>query len=307
MLDGRKILVTGATGQVARPIAEALAASNEVWCIARFSDPDLRKQLESRGIRTHVWHMGDASFGSLPDDFTHVIHSAAEIYTPDYDESIRINAEGAGFLMTHCRKASAFLHVSTFGVYEIHPDRQHAYRESDRLGGYAAYAPTYAVGKLTAEAVVRTAARQLGTKTTIARLNVAYGTAGHGGVPTQMCDALIAGQPWPLHSQPNWASPIHEDDLVWQAQALLEVASVPATIVNWAGDDPVSERQMLDHVAALTGLEARTQPGDVFFNLFVSDNTRRKQLIGDCRVPWREGFRRSIAKRFPQLRLREPA
>jgi nucleoside-diphosphate-sugar epimerase len=99
MLDGRKIPVTGATGQVTRPIAEALARRNEVWCIARFSDPEARRQLEAQGIRTHVWHMGDAGFGALPDDFTHVIHSAAEICTPSHDESIRANAEGAGFLM----------------------------------------------------------------------------------------------------------------------------------------------------------------------------------------------------------------
>jgi nucleoside-diphosphate-sugar epimerase len=301
VLQDRKILVTGATGQVARPIAEALAKRNEVWCVARFSDPEARKQLESRGIRAHAWHLGDASFGSLPDDFTHVIHSAAEIYTPSYDESIRANAEGAGFLMAHCRKACAFLHVSTFGVYEIHADREHAYREDDRLGGYASYAPTYAVGKLAAEAVVRTAARQLGLPTAIARLNIAYGSAGHGGVPTQMCGVLAAGDAWPL-GQPNWGSPIHEDDLIWQAEALLECASVPALIVNWAGDDAVSERQMLEQIAALTGLEPRTRESETAFNFFVSDNTRRRQLLGPCRVPWREGFRRSIAARFPGLR-----
>jgi nucleoside-diphosphate-sugar epimerase len=302
MLSGSKILVTGATGQVARPIAEALAQRNEVWCIARFSDPEARRQLEARGIRTHAWHLGDASFGALPDDFTHVVHSAAEIYTPSYDESIRANAEGAGFLMAHCRKARAFLHVSTFGVYEIHPDREHAYREDDRLGGYASYAPTYAVGKLAAEAVVRTAARQLGLPTTIARLNIAYGSAGHGGVPTQMCDALAAGRAWPLMARPNWGSPIHEDDLIWQTEALLEAASVPATIVNWAGDEAVSERQMLEHITDLTGLPLRTESSEVTFNFFVSDNTRRRQLVGPCRIHWKDGFRRALAARFPDLR-----
>jgi nucleoside-diphosphate-sugar epimerase len=203
--------------------------------------------------------------------------------------------------MAHCRKARAFLHVSTFGVYEIHPDREHAYTETDRLGGYASYAPTYAAGKLCAEAVVRTAARQLGLPTSIARLNIAYGTAGHGGVPTQMCGALAAGEPWPRMAAPNWGSPIHEDDLIWQADALLEVAAVPATIVNWAGDEAVSEEQMLDYIAALTGLPVRIRSGEGSFNFFVSDNSRRHALIGACRVPWRDGFRRALAARFPDL------
>ena len=37
-LSGEKVLITGATGQVALPVALALAADNELWAIARFSD-----------------------------------------------------------------------------------------------------------------------------------------------------------------------------------------------------------------------------------------------------------------------------
>ena len=37
-MRGHKILITGPSGQVAAPIARALAADNEVWGIARFTD-----------------------------------------------------------------------------------------------------------------------------------------------------------------------------------------------------------------------------------------------------------------------------
>ena len=37
MIQSKKILITGATGQVGRPIAESLAKDNEIWCAARFS------------------------------------------------------------------------------------------------------------------------------------------------------------------------------------------------------------------------------------------------------------------------------
>ena len=40
-VNGTKILVTGASGQVALPVAEALASDNEVWAIARFTDLSL--------------------------------------------------------------------------------------------------------------------------------------------------------------------------------------------------------------------------------------------------------------------------
>ena len=36
MLSDTKILVTGVTGRVAKPIAEPLAVNNDLWGIARF-------------------------------------------------------------------------------------------------------------------------------------------------------------------------------------------------------------------------------------------------------------------------------
>jgi nucleoside-diphosphate-sugar epimerase len=49
MLQDRKILVTGATGQIAGPIAENFAKDNEVWVCGAFqrSEP----QGGTRGIR----------------------------------------------------------------------------------------------------------------------------------------------------------------------------------------------------------------------------------------------------------------
>ena len=41
-MNGEKILVVGATGQVALPLAKSLAKENEVWAVARFSDPAAR-------------------------------------------------------------------------------------------------------------------------------------------------------------------------------------------------------------------------------------------------------------------------
>ena len=68
MLEGHRVLVTGATGQVARPLAETLASHNEVWAAARFSDPEAKKELEARGIRTARFTLGDDDLSDLPDD-----------------------------------------------------------------------------------------------------------------------------------------------------------------------------------------------------------------------------------------------
>ncbi|MFN8027774.1 MAG: hypothetical protein U0W40_15865 [Acidimicrobiia bacterium] len=51
MLSGEKILVTGPAGRIAQPLARTLAADNEVWGIARFSEEGSR-YIESFGITT---------------------------------------------------------------------------------------------------------------------------------------------------------------------------------------------------------------------------------------------------------------
>jgi nucleoside-diphosphate-sugar epimerase len=67
MLVGRKILVTGATGQIAGPIAEDFALNNEVWCAARFTNPQRKAELEALGIKTCMWDMDSGDNSSLPE------------------------------------------------------------------------------------------------------------------------------------------------------------------------------------------------------------------------------------------------
>ena len=49
-LEGKRILITGPSGQVALPVTRALAANNDVIGIARFRDPATRTELEALGV-----------------------------------------------------------------------------------------------------------------------------------------------------------------------------------------------------------------------------------------------------------------
>jgi nucleoside-diphosphate-sugar epimerase len=51
MLQNEKILITGATGKIAFPIARELAKRNDVWGAARLGKPGDRDKLTSAGIR----------------------------------------------------------------------------------------------------------------------------------------------------------------------------------------------------------------------------------------------------------------
>jgi nucleoside-diphosphate-sugar epimerase len=300
MLSDKKVLVTGATGQIGRPIAERLAADNEVWCAARFTEPERKAELEQLGMVTCPWTLGSGDFSMLPTDFTHVVHSAFLMTEPEHDEAIRVNAEGTGMLMQHCRRAQAFVFVSAFALYQ-RQDPEHAYAETDPLGGAASYASSYPVSKIATEGTVRAAAQMLDLPTTIARMNIGYGTSSHGGVPVILFDRMRRGKPVAVpYGHDNWGSPIAEQDFAQQGSGpLFDIASVPATIMNWAGDDAVSHRQLCEYLAGLAGITPQFVESDITFDSFISDNTRREALIGRCDTKWRDGMRQTIDARFP--------
>ncbi|MBV8966068.1 MAG: NAD(P)-dependent oxidoreductase, partial [Mycobacteriaceae bacterium] len=84
MLDGEKILITGATGKVAFPIARALAAQNEVWGAARMTDPAGREKLIAAGVTPVSVDIGAGDFSDLPQDFSYVFHAAVDVGTGDW-------------------------------------------------------------------------------------------------------------------------------------------------------------------------------------------------------------------------------
>src|SRR6266511_2312813 len=76
--------------------------------------------------------LAKGDFSALPDDFEYLLHLATfQGGGLDYDQAIRVNAEGTGLLMQHCRKAKAALVVSTFSTYKPNDDPHHLHKETD--------------------------------------------------------------------------------------------------------------------------------------------------------------------------------
>jgi nucleoside-diphosphate-sugar epimerase len=302
-MNNKKILITGATGQVGRPIAEFLGKDNEIWCAARFSSADLKRQLEQIGAKTYMWELGSGTFHGLPTDFDYVIHSAWNIYpvANDFDASIESNVEGTALLMNHCKNTGAFLFISSLVVYRPPRDGQKIYKErGEAYGNDSPYIPTYSVSKVAGEGVVRSLARVFSLPTTIARLGMGYGTFGHGGLPVRAFAKILAGQPIYISSRPQAVSVIHEDDIAADVEPLLKAAAVPATIVNWAGDELVDEREMYDYLGELAGIEPQLIVDDAkAVAFFAADATLRKSLTGPSRIPWKVGIQRTLRSRFP--------
>lgn len=303
MLKNEKILITGPASQVALPIARELAKHNEVYGLARFGDVQDRTRLEGFGVQCIRADLATDSFASVPDDCSYVLDFAV-VKTGDFDYDLAANAEGLGRLMYHTRKAKAWLHCSTTGVYAY--AGQKALKETDPLGenGHRYILPTYTIAKIAAEAVARFAARQWNIPTTIARLNVPYGD--NGGLPAYHLDAMASGSPVVAHPDtPNLFNPLHEDDYCAHIPKLLAVASVPATTLNWGGSVAVSVEEWCAYMGELTGLEVKYHHTDKAIGSVHIDLSRMHELIGPTTVDWHDGIRRMIHARHPELTLRK--
>lgn len=301
LLKGKKVLITGLTGQVAYPVAVMLAKESDVWGIARFSDPKKKEDLEAAGITCVKVDLAEGDYSGLPDDFDYVLNFAVS-FDPSFDVVFSTIVEGLGLLMSHCRNAKAFFHCSSTGVYQFNDHQE--IKETDPLGdNHQVLIPPYSISKAAAEGIARFGAREWNLPTVIARLNVPYGN--NGGWPGFHFEMMLAGETVAVHkNKPSEYTPIHEDDIIQTVPKLLEVAGVPATIVNWGGKDRVSIEQWCEYMGKLTGYEPKFNYTDQTLESVIPDLTKMHELIGETQVDWRDGMRRMLEAMHPEIPLK---
>jgi len=217
----------------------------------------------------------------------------------NWEKDLAANAESVGLLMAHCRNAKAFLHCSSGAVYDPPDDEPRT--EHAALGdNHKPLFPTYSISKIAGEVVARTMARALGVPTTIARLNVPYGD--NGGWPFYHMEMMLGGIPIPVPAGgPARYNPIHEDDIVATIPKLLEVASIPATTLNWCGEQTVSLQDWCGYLGSLVGKEPVFQESDQALRGNPTAPSRMREIVGVATVDWRDGMRRMAAKFHPEL------
>ncbi|OFV87158.1 MAG: oxidoreductase [Acidobacteria bacterium RBG_16_68_9] len=295
-----KILITGPASQVGFPIARELAKHNQVYGLARFGNAADRERLQAVGVTCIQADLATDSFATVPDDFTHVLNFAVlKSGDANFEYDLAANAESVGRLMFHCRKAKAWLQCSSGGVYQAAGHQP--LKETDALGdSHRVILPTYSICKIAAETMARFGARQWNIPTTIARLSVPYGA--NGGWPAMHLDWMLGGSPIPVHSEkPSVYNPIHEDDYIAHVSKLLAIASVPAVTINWGGSEPVSIEEWCAYLGELAGVQPQFLYTDRTLGSITLDLTRMHQHLGRTTVPWRDGIRRMVEARHPEL------
>lgn len=296
MLDAEKILITGATGKIAFPIARALARNNEVWGAARLRDPADRDRLVAANVRPVALDMSEGDFSALPDDFSYVFHAAVDPGAGDWLRCVDTNAQKSGDLLYHCRRAKGFVFCSTGSIYAYQGRRP--LREDDPPG--VPLRANYSFSKVAAEQVCTWVATQFGIPLTIIRVCSTYGP--EGGAPADRLRMMLAGTPIRLHpDKPNNYNPIYEDDYVELGIRAMEVADCPPVVVNWAGSETVSVEDYCAYMGELVGVQPTFEYTPDAHTPLWPDVTHMHEVLGKTKVPWREGFRRMIEARHPEL------
>ena len=250
-MRGHKILITGPSGQVAAPIARALAADNEVWGIARFTDAAARESLEKAGVRCETVNLASGDFSAIPADFDYVLNLAVA-KSGRWDKDLGANAESAGLLMAHCRGAKAFLHCSSAAVYDPPDDEPRTERAA--LGdNHKPLFPTYSISKIAGEVVVRTMARALDVPAIIARLNVPYGD--NGGWPFFHMEMMLGGMPIPVPARRARRATTRSTRTTSSrpSRSCSRWRRSRRPTVNWCGEQTVSIQEWCTYLGSLVG------------------------------------------------------
>ena len=301
MLDGEKVLITGATGKIAFPIAAALAGDNEVWGAARLREQADRDRLTDAGVVPVALDISTGDFSALPGDFTYVFHAAVDPGGGEWTRCVETNAQRSGDLLYHCRTAKGFVFCSTGSIYGYQGQRP--LTESDPPG--VPLRANYSFSKVAAEAVCTWIARQYQIPLTIIRICSTYGP--QGGAPADRLDAILARRPIRLHpDRPNNYNPVYEDDYVALGIRAMEVADTPPVTVNWAGSETVSVEEYCAYMGELVGVEPIFEYTSEAHTPLWPDVTHMHDVLGHTTVGWRDGFRRMIEARHPELELSQP-
>jgi nucleoside-diphosphate-sugar epimerase len=286
-MSGRRVLITGASGLVAFPVAVELAKANEVHAVARFSDPEQQRRLQAAGVRTIAFDLADPDLSPLPKAVDIVINYG--VLPPTHKDAYEVNAGAAGRLASRYRDCEAFVHGSTGSLYQYQGERP--LREDDPYGLHSS-AENYAASKIAAEFLLKQLSVEFAMPTTIVRIFSFYGPRG-GGV-TQRIDQVARGEPVSVYpGVRNVHTPLFEDDYVEKTIAAAGIATAPAQVVNLGGTEPVTTQDYCEMAGELLGKTPTFSENSKAWPIW-ADTTKMVELLGPCRVSMREGVRRVV-------------
>jgi nucleoside-diphosphate-sugar epimerase len=281
------LLILGAGGKMGPSLARlARRASDEaskqrrIVAVARFSNPVLRKQLESAGIETIVADLLDAgSLAKLPEA-PNVIFMAARKFGTTGSEHLTwaLNTYLPG-LVAERYHASRIVAFSTGNVYPLRPISLGGATETSRVGPVGEYAQS-ALGR---ERMFEFGSAKSGTPAAILRLNYAvdlrYGVLSDIGRAVFEKRAVNVGM--------GLVNVIWQRDANSVALRLLAHCQSPPLVLNVAGPETLAVRYLAHEFGARFGIDPLFV-GEETETALLSNAAQCHQLFGYPSVSVRE-------------------
>lgn len=255
-VDGDLVII-GAGGKLGPSLTRlAVRASREagssrrVIAVSRFSDAGLRSQLAAIGAETLCADIGDdAALAALPDADNVIYLVGAKFGTAGNEDNTWYTNTVLPARVMQRYSASRVVALSTGNVYPF---------VAAATGGCAETVPPnpvgeYAMSCLGRERVISHVAQQRGIGVVVVRLN--YAVEMRYGVLVDLASTLVRNEPIDVS--------MGQVNLVWQGyanevvlRALRHTAS-PPLVLNVAGPETVSVRQLASTLALQLGVEVR--------------------------------------------------
>lgn len=265
-----RVLVTGATGFVAGHLIAALGRQHEVVALGH----DLERIPEEEGVEPLEVDLREAGFEARLPQVDAIVHLAqANVPFPDGAADLfAVNTASTAALLEHARRTGAkrFVFASSASVYGL-GDRP--WSEDDLPAATDFYSAT----KLAAERCVAGYRSHLGT--TVMRLVAPYGPGQRNRMIPRLIASVREGRPITLNldGRPRM-NPIYVADVVAIVEAALE--SDGHQLVNVAGDEAVTIRELAEIIGAATGIEPVLEQGAAVSGDVVAENERMKDVFG---------------------------
>lgn len=271
------VAILGAGGKmgptVARMVRRAADQAHEprrVLAVSRFGSGPLADQLSEAGVEVVRADLTDwASLASLPETPNVIFLAGQKFGTRSLPATTWVTNTVVPALVADRFRGARIVALSTGNVYPLAPARAGGSREDDPLGPVGEYAWS-CLGR---ERVLEHASRTRGTPVAIVRLN--YAIDLRYGVLVDLALKVQRGHPVDLRM--GFVNVIWQRDAVAQIIQCLVPAAIPPFVVNVAGPEVLSVRDVAHEFGRLFGREpvfAGTEAPDALLS-----NTQRAQSL----------------------------
>lgn len=281
-LDG-DLIVLGACGKIgptlarmARRAIEAAGVSRRVIAVDKLIPPKMRNQLESQGIELICSDLLDRKQLDQLPEVPNVVYMAAMKFgaTGREETTWAMNTHLAGLVCERFRR-SRIVAYSTGNVYRMVPVDGDGAKEDAPLGPLG----EYAMSCLGRERMFTYFSRTLDIPVVLLRLN--YANELRYGVLTDIAQKVLGGEPIDLVM--GYFNAVWQGDANAMVLRALEHVATPPLVVNVAGPDTLSVRQIAEQFGRLMDKPVNFA-GTEATDAFLSNGRLGHELLGRPRV-----------------------